>query len=91
MLLREYLEIFAKRFWILLLIVVIVLLGTYFFTKGQKDNYAGSLTVYTLISPQQLSANDDFKFDNFPTLGRKPNYKRLKELGKKGIKDSLRR
>lgn len=32
-----------------------------------------------------LYAND-FKFDNFPTLGRKPNYKRLKELGKKGIK-----
>ena len=32
-----------------------------------------------------LYAND-FKFDNFPTLGKKPNYKRLKELGKKGIK-----
>ncbi len=32
-----------------------------------------------------LYAND-FKFDNFPTLGKKPNYARLKELGKKGIK-----
>ena len=28
----------------------------------------------------------DFKFDNYPTLGEPPNYKRLKELGKKGIK-----
>tara|TARA_Y100000310_G_scaffold129185_1_gene128345 strand:+ start:8185 stop:9534 length:1350 start_codon:yes stop_codon:yes gene_type:complete len=28
----------------------------------------------------------DFKFDNFPTLGQPPNYKRLKELGKKGVK-----
>lgn len=31
-----------------------------------------------------LYAND-FKFDNFPVLGTKPNYKRLRELGKKGI------
>ena len=31
-----------------------------------------------------LYAND-FKFDRFPTLGEKPNCKRLKELGKKGV------
>jgi len=31
-----------------------------------------------------LYAND-FKFDNHPVLGKKPNYERLKELGKKGI------
>lgn len=31
-----------------------------------------------------LYAND-FKFDNFPTLGKKPNYKRLEELGKNGV------
>ncbi|MBS3085798.1 MBL fold metallo-hydrolase [Candidatus Pacearchaeota archaeon] len=28
----------------------------------------------------------DFKFDNYPTIGAPPNYKRLKELGKQGIK-----
>jgi len=28
----------------------------------------------------------DFKLDNYPTMGRPPNYKRLKELGKKGVK-----
>ena len=28
----------------------------------------------------------DFKFDNYPTLGNPPNYKRLKELGKEGVK-----
>ena len=32
-----------------------------------------------------LYAND-FKFDNHPTLGKKPDYKRLEELGKKGVK-----
>ncbi|MBU4283975.1 MAG: RNase J family beta-CASP ribonuclease [Nanoarchaeota archaeon] len=31
-----------------------------------------------------LYAND-FKFDRFPTLGEKPNFKRLKQLGKKGV------
>jgi len=28
---------------------------------------------------------NDFKFDNYPTLGKKPNYERLEELGKEGI------
>lgn len=28
---------------------------------------------------------NDFKFDNFPTIGAKPNYKRLKELGKENV------
>ena len=28
----------------------------------------------------------DFKFDNFPTLGNPPNYKKIKELGRKGVK-----
>jgi len=31
-----------------------------------------------------LYAND-FKFDIFPVLGKKPNFKRLEELGKKGV------
>lgn len=30
--------------------------------------------------------SNDFKFDNYPIVGDKPNYKRLKELGKKGVK-----
>ncbi len=32
-----------------------------------------------------LYAND-FKFDNTPILGKKPNYEKLRELGKEGIK-----
>jgi len=32
-----------------------------------------------------LYAND-FKFDNNPIIGEKPNYKKLKQLGKKGVK-----
>ncbi len=28
----------------------------------------------------------DLKFDNYPTLGKPPNYRKLKELGRKGIK-----
>ncbi|MBU0536132.1 MAG: RNase J family beta-CASP ribonuclease [Nanoarchaeota archaeon] len=28
---------------------------------------------------------NDFKFDNQPVLGKKPNFKRLREIGKKGV------
>ncbi len=28
----------------------------------------------------------DLKFDNYPTLGKPPNYKKIRELGKKGVK-----
>jgi ribonuclease J len=28
---------------------------------------------------------NDFKLDNYPTLGKKPNYKRFKELGEMGV------
>lgn len=28
----------------------------------------------------------DLKFDNYPTLGRSPNYERMQEVGKKGVK-----
>lgn len=28
---------------------------------------------------------NDFKFDNHPVVGKKPNYQRLKEIGKKGV------
>ncbi|MFA5173640.1 MAG: RNase J family beta-CASP ribonuclease [Candidatus Pacearchaeota archaeon] len=30
--------------------------------------------------------SNDFKFDNSPILGQKPNYEKLKELGKQGVK-----
>ena len=29
---------------------------------------------------------NDFKFDNHPTLGKKPNYERLREIAKQGVK-----
>jgi len=29
--------------------------------------------------------SNDFKFDSFPTLGKKPHFDRLRELGKKGV------
>ena len=28
----------------------------------------------------------DLKFDNYPTMGRPPNYKKFKEIGRKGVK-----
>jgi ribonuclease J len=64
--------------------------------KGKKDykvefiNVTHSTIQSTMIAVHTkegviLYAND-FKFDNSPILGDKPNYKRLKELSKIGIK-----
>ncbi|MEA3229960.1 MAG: RNase J family beta-CASP ribonuclease [archaeon] len=42
------------------------------------------IAVYT--SEGLVTVGFDFKLDNTPTLGEKPDYKRLKELGNEGIK-----
>ncbi len=44
-------------------------------------------TIVALHTPEGVFIyGNDFKFDNYPTLGPKPNYKALKQLGKKGVK-----
>ena len=44
-------------------------------------------TIVALHTPEGVFIySNDFKFDNYPTLGPKPNYKALKQLGKKGVK-----
>ena len=65
--------------------------------KGKSGTYKAELVHAThstlqcafivLHTPEgTLFYSLDFKFDNHPVLGAPPNYKRLKELSKKGIK-----
>ncbi|HTZ42167.1 MAG TPA: RNase J family beta-CASP ribonuclease [Candidatus Omnitrophota bacterium] len=65
--------------------------------KGKSGNYRAELVHAThstlqcvfiaLHTPEGIFFYTlDFKFDNHPIIGEPPNYKRLKELGKKGIK-----
>jgi len=65
--------------------------------KGKKENYKVEFvhTTHSTIQCVFIALHTkegiffyalDFKFDNFPTMGDPPNYKRFKELGKKGIK-----
>lgn len=68
-----------------------------FIVKGKNRNYQVDFinithstlqtTMIALHTPEGvvLYAND-FKFDNNPILGLPPNYKKLEELGKKGVK-----
>src|SRR3989304_907163 len=49
-------------------------------THAHLDNLGALHTKEGII----LYAND-FKFDLFPTLGKKPNFKRLEELGKQKV------
>ena len=44
-------------------------------------------TMIALHTPQgAILYGNDFKLDNTPILGNPPNYKRMKEIGKKGVK-----
>lgn len=64
--------------------------------KGKSGNYKAELIHAThstlqcvfiaLYTPEgTLFYSLDFKFDNHPIIGAPPNYKRLKEIGKKGV------
>lgn len=67
-----------------------------FIIKGKKKEYKAELINITHSTLQTalialhtdkgiiLYAND-FKFDNSPILGKRPNYKRLRELSKQGV------
>lgn len=64
--------------------------------KGKSDNYLVEFVhtthstiqcIFPVIHSKKESIMYalDFKFDNFPTIGNPPNYKKIKELAKKGI------
>ncbi|MBU4308616.1 MAG: ribonuclease J, partial [Nanoarchaeota archaeon] len=67
------------------------------FVKGKSENYKIDF-IHATHSTLQCSFvalhtkegiffyGLDLKFDNYPTLGAKPNYKKLKELRSKGVK-----
>jgi ribonuclease J len=70
--------------------------GTYF-VKGKNRNYQVDFvnvthsTIQTAMiaihTPQGIVLySNDFKFDNNPIMGQKPNYEKLKELAKEGVK-----
>lgn len=77
--------------------IIPVNLDSSFVVKGKSGNYKVEFinithstiqsSVVAVHTPEGvvMYAND-YKLDNSPTLGDKPNYKRLKELSKKGIK-----
>jgi ribonuclease J len=76
---------------------VVVKEDSTFFVKGQKENYKIDF-IHTTHSTLQCSFIAlhtkegvffyalDLKFDNYPTMGKKPNYQKMKELQKIGVK-----
>jgi ribonuclease J len=75
----------------------IIRAGTTYTIKGKGGTYKAEF-IHTTHSTIQcvlvaLHTNEgiffyglDFKFDNYPTLGDPPKYKKLRELGRRGIK-----
>ncbi len=75
----------------------IVLPNSTCIVKGKKRNYEIDFinithstiqsSMIALHTPEGIFLySNDFKFDDNPILGKKPNYEKLKELGEKGIK-----
>ncbi len=67
MTLKKYLQIFGKRIWIFIATLVIVLVGTYVFTISSHDNYSGSLSIYTLVTKQEIPKDQStfYEYDNY--------------------------
>jgi len=74
-------------------LITIELNGTYEISKDFKVEFINmthsiphTATIAVHTKDGIVIYTNDFKLDNTPTLGDKPNYKRLKELGKQGVK-----
>jgi len=70
--------------------------NTTYIVRGKSGNYKLDFvhTTHSTIQCVFLALHSkegiffyalDFKFDNYPTMGNPPNYKKMKELGKKGV------
>lgn len=67
MTLKKYFQILGKRIWIFIITIVILLLATYIFSVVAPDKYSGSLSVYTLITQEQIPQNQGefYQYDNY--------------------------
>jgi capsular polysaccharide biosynthesis protein len=65
MTLKRYLEIIIKNVWIIIIVVLVALGATYFFTTRLPDKYTGSLTIYTYIQPDSNSHQDYYQYDGY--------------------------
>lgn len=67
MTLKQYLQILGKRIWILITVVVIIMLATYIFTIKTPDKYSGSLSIYSVITQQEIPQNQGqfYEYDNY--------------------------
>ena len=65
--LREYLKILGKRIWLFIVTVLIVLLGTYFFTVIQAEKFSGSLCINTIVTSQEehYAKGTFYQYDNY--------------------------
>ena len=65
--LRDIFKVIGNRIWIFVLIVAVIGVGTYFYTLNQSNKYIGSLTIYTMVNPQEDSPLF-YEYDNYYTF-----------------------
>lgn len=67
MTLKKYLQILGKRIWIFIVTIIVILLATFIFTSTAEDTYSGSLSIYTIVTQQQIPKDQGtfYEYDNY--------------------------
>jgi len=63
--LRDYLKIIAKRIWLLLGVIVLVMLGVYFYSASQTISYSGSARLYVSVQKNASENPPYYQYDNY--------------------------
>ncbi len=62
--LKDYVKIIGLRFWLFVLVVIVTMLGAYFFTVSQPEAFDGSAVIYVNKKSDQPEAGD-FEYDKY--------------------------
>lgn len=65
--LKDYLSIIARRFWLLVACVIIVVAGVYVFTVRQPESWDGSLML-NIIKKAETSQTNNYQYDKFYSI-----------------------
>jgi len=63
--LRDYLKIIAKRIWLLLGVIVLVMLGVYLYSASQTISYNGSARLYVSVQKNTSENPPYYQYDNY--------------------------
>lgn len=65
--LRDYFKIFTKRIWLFLGVLVVIMLGTYFFSISTPKSWDSSIMI-NVIKEAEKESNSNYQYDKYYSL-----------------------